>query len=225
MDTYTPFTYLVRFKPTGQLYYGSKYAAGCHPGMLWTTYFTSLETIQELVELHGPDSFDVRVTRTFYTANEARDWEAKFLKRVGAAKSPIWFNRSNGSSGFINAGPMDPSVKKRKLHLERLTKIKNGTYFKRGPYKNKGTPIGPRGKMGDAARIERNAKMMETRARNGTRTGLSRKFLIKCPAGFTYEGSSLKEFCAEHDISLSSMQKVCRGAYTSYLGWTGHWVD
>jgi len=36
-----PYTYKLIFKPTGQYYYGVRYAKGCQPSDLWDKYFTS----------------------------------------------------------------------------------------------------------------------------------------------------------------------------------------
>lgn len=97
MDTYTPFTYLLRFKPTGQLYYGAKYAKGCHPDILWTTYFSSSDEIERLRNEYGDDSFECEVRKIFKTADEAIRWENKFLKKVKARDNPRFLN---GSQGF-----------------------------------------------------------------------------------------------------------------------------
>ena len=36
-----PFTYLIKHKTSGKVYYGVRYAKKCSPIDLWTTYFTS----------------------------------------------------------------------------------------------------------------------------------------------------------------------------------------
>jgi len=45
VNIYQPYTYLIKFLPTGQVYYGSSYANNKHkvsnPEQLWITYFTS----------------------------------------------------------------------------------------------------------------------------------------------------------------------------------------
>lgn len=110
MNTYIPFTYLLRFKPTGQLYYGSKSAKGCDPSVLWSSYFTSSKTIKSLIAEHGTNAFDFEIRRTFNTASEARKWESRFLRRVKAVRSDLWLNKHDGAN-FGISGPMSASHK------------------------------------------------------------------------------------------------------------------
>ena len=146
-DIYTPFTYCLTFLPTGERYYGVRYAKDCHPSQLWTTYFTSSIPIADLIEEHGKDSFSIQIRKTFITAEQARSWETKFLTRIDAAKHPEWLNCHNGGKNFHSTpesiqkgkdtreknGTLHPmknpeSVQKRKDTLER-----NGT---ESPMKN-----------------------------------------------------------------------------------------
>lgn len=226
MDTYIPFTYLLRFKPTGQLYYGSRYGAGVHPSTLWTSYFTSSGVIADLIKEHGADAFEVEIRSTFETAEQAIKCENRVLRKFDAKRNPNWLNGTNGALNFYNAGPMSEDKKLRKLERERRTKLKNGTWHKRGPYSNKGIPRGPYGPMDDAMRIDRNARMIEARKRNGTKAGVKPKtYIVTNPSGVQFTGQDLKGFCADHDISFTSMQKVMRGAYPAYKGWTGRWSE
>ncbi len=48
-----PYTYLIKFKPTGQVYYGVKYASRCNPDDLWIIYFTSSKYIKQLIKTYG----------------------------------------------------------------------------------------------------------------------------------------------------------------------------
>ena len=141
---YIPFTYCIIFIPTGQRYYGSRYANNksvvAHPTQLWTTYFTSSETIANLIEEYGIDSFSVQIRKTFSTRSETVSWETKFLTRINAAKSPNWLNDHNGGRNFHST---PNSVQKRKETMEKKgntnsntpetvqkckdTKAKNGT--------------------------------------------------------------------------------------------------
>ena len=145
ITTYTPFTYCITFLPTGKRYYGSRYANNksivAHPSQLWTTYFTSSETIKTLIEEHGKESFAFEVRKTFKTRTEALTWENKFLTRIQAAQSPEWLNGNNGSSTFHST---PESIQKQKD-----TKKRNGTAH------NMKNP-------------ETVQKAMETRKRNGT---------------------------------------------------------
>ena len=103
---YTPFTYCLTFLLTGQRYYGVRYANNkkemAHPSQLWTTYFTSSETIKALIEEYGEDSFTFEIRKTFKTREEALSWETKFLTKIDAAKHPEWLNGHNGSATFCS---------------------------------------------------------------------------------------------------------------------------
>ena len=101
---YIPFVYCLTFLPTGQRYYGSRYANNksvvAHPSQLWTTYFTSSKIIADLIEEHGVDSFTFEIRKTFKTRAEAVSWESKFLTKICAAQSQDWLNGHNGGSSF-----------------------------------------------------------------------------------------------------------------------------
>lgn len=105
MNTYIPYTYILKFKLTGQLYYGASYAVSkyrlANPTKLWVSYFTSSKIVKDLIAKHGADSFEYQVRRTFKTPEEALLWEQRFLTRVKAASSPLWLNRSNGGRKFV----------------------------------------------------------------------------------------------------------------------------
>lgn len=113
-----PFTYLLFCKTTGQYYYGSRYGKHCHPSQLWTTYYTSSKLVKQLIREHGEDAFEVRVTRTFETKEQARDWEYRFLNRVKASTNPIWLNQHNGDGEFLNKGGYKMSDDQKKFLSE-----------------------------------------------------------------------------------------------------------
>ena len=101
MNTYQPFTYLIKFIPTGQVYYGVRTKRGCHPAELWTTYFTSSKTVHNLIEEHGLDAFEVTIRQTFETKEQAILWEHRVLTKFDSAKNKQWLNKNNGSRKFI----------------------------------------------------------------------------------------------------------------------------
>lgn len=103
MSTYTPFTYVLEFLPTGQFYYGSRTAKNCSIEDLWTTYFSSSKIVARLIQEHGKDAFKYRVTRTFKTKLDALAWECRFLTRVNARANPKFLNRANGDGKLIGA--------------------------------------------------------------------------------------------------------------------------
>jgi len=101
---YIPYTYVIKFKLTGQLYYGVSFGHNRHkvanPSELWVTYFTSSNTVRALVEKHGADAFEATVRRTFSTKEQALQWENKVLRRLNAAADSRWLNKSNGGRNF-----------------------------------------------------------------------------------------------------------------------------
>jgi hypothetical protein len=101
MNIYTPFTYVVKFKPTGQIYYGSRTKQGCQPTDLWNSYYTSSKLVRQLIAEHGRDAFEVEIRRTFQTKEAALLWEHRVLRRVDAAHNPRWLNKNNGDRKFF----------------------------------------------------------------------------------------------------------------------------
>lgn len=113
---YVPYTYLLRFKPTGQLYYGSRYCNGkrgiANPSDLWTTYFTSSKVVEKLIEEHGKDSFEYEIRKTFKERDETAKWEDRFLKKADAKNNPRFLNKTNGYGEFA-AGPKSEEHRKK----------------------------------------------------------------------------------------------------------------
>lgn len=104
MSIYTPFTYVVKFKPTGQIYYGSRTKQGCQPTDLWTSYYTSSKVVRQLIDEHGKDAFEVEIRKTFSTKEQALLWEHRVLRRVDAARNPLYLNKNNGDRKFYGGG-------------------------------------------------------------------------------------------------------------------------
>ena len=101
---YQPFTYCITFIPTGQRYYGVRYAKNCHPEQFWESYFTSSKTINDLISEFGKDIFTFQIRKLFLDKESAISWESKFLSRIDARNNPNWLNRNNGDEKFINLG-------------------------------------------------------------------------------------------------------------------------
>jgi len=81
-----PYTYLVKHKATGKVYYGSR----CQnytkfnrtPAEdFWNYYTTSSENINNIIATEGKDAFDYEIRRTFDTVEEMAKWETKVLTR------------------------------------------------------------------------------------------------------------------------------------------------
>lgn len=98
MDT-VPFFYVVRHVDSGVRYAGIRVAKGCHPKQLGVTYFTSSNIVGK--KWRGGEIFEIDRIRLFSTGVEAAHWEGRFLSRINAADSPMWFNRCHGGTSAM----------------------------------------------------------------------------------------------------------------------------
>ena len=102
---------------------GVRFARGCHPDDLWTTYFTSSKYVHQMRAEHGePDVIEVR--QTFNDSLQAREWEHKVLSRLDVIHSEKWLNKATGKS--------IPPQFNRFFSKETRQKISEAN-FKRGP--------------------------------------------------------------------------------------------
>ena len=101
---HTPYTYILRHKPTGQVYYGVRWKLGCVPNEFWKSYFTSSSKLIPLYRtIWGDECWEWEIRRTFDSGKKARDWEEKVLRRMKVIeKSDIWLNRTNNKA-ILNA--------------------------------------------------------------------------------------------------------------------------
>lgn len=99
-----PYTYKIIFKPTGQYYYGVRWAKGCNPNDLWVKYFTSSKHIKKLIKEYGKDVFLFKVTKTFINKEEAGKWETMVLQRVNANHNGKFINKSNNTPVHDSSG-------------------------------------------------------------------------------------------------------------------------
>jgi hypothetical protein len=104
-----PYTYLIRHRPTGKVYYGYRSANKVGPEQdLWKQYFTSSPKVQQLIEETGVDSFDVEVRQIFETKEQASNWETRVLRRCNVLHNDRWINQN--VAGYIV--PTEESRKK-----------------------------------------------------------------------------------------------------------------
>jgi len=104
-----PYTYLIKHRPTGKVYYGYRSANRVDPVIdLWKHYFTSSPSIQQLIEETGVDSFDVEIRKVFETKEQASDWETRVLSRCKVLTDDRWLNKN--IAGYIV--PTEESRKK-----------------------------------------------------------------------------------------------------------------
>ena len=98
------YTYLLKWSSTGVWYYGVRYAKGCDPKDLWTTYFTSSRHVKDYVAENGPPDV-IEIRKTFDDVSKARRWESRALSRSKGPISDDCLNRTDN----ISISPYDCS--------------------------------------------------------------------------------------------------------------------
>lgn len=89
-----PFTYLIGWPEHNTFYYGVRYARGCSPIELWTTYFTSSTKVKERREQWGEPTVK-QVRKVFEDAISAKRWEDRVLRRLDARNHPLLLNQTS----------------------------------------------------------------------------------------------------------------------------------
>lgn len=91
--THIPYTYLIGWSTHNVWYYGVRWAIGCEPNDLLSTYFTSSEHVKNFIALHGnPDVIQIR--KTFSNKTTAQKWEYKVLKRLNCVTDNRFLNKA-----------------------------------------------------------------------------------------------------------------------------------
>ena len=90
------YTYLVKHRPSGKVYYGVRIKNDIDPiEDLFVKYFTSSKTIKELIAQDGIESFEWQVRREFDDELAAVTWEAKVLQRCRVLEhQDRWLNKN-----------------------------------------------------------------------------------------------------------------------------------
>jgi hypothetical protein len=103
------YTYLIRHRPSGKVYYGFRSANKVEPhNDLWKHYFTSSPGVQKLIKETGADSFDTEIRQVFETKEQAVAWETRVLTRCKVLHDNRWLNQN--VAGYIV--PTEESRKK-----------------------------------------------------------------------------------------------------------------
>lgn len=99
----TPYTYFIRWNDLDLNYYGRRTAKGCHPEEFFILYFTSSKFVDDVISEYGmPDI--IKIHKIFSNVNSCKLQEERYLKRVNAAKSLNWLNKTNGDKNFDTTG-------------------------------------------------------------------------------------------------------------------------
>jgi len=96
-DIYTPYFYIIQHKESKKLYAGSRYAKECHPDefMQSNGYTTSSNTINDIINQEGLDSFEILRIDINCDGLHPYDYETLFLETMDCASSPDWYNGHN----------------------------------------------------------------------------------------------------------------------------------
>ena len=130
-QTHQPFTYIVGWTKANIYYVGVKYAKGCKPEDLGTTYFSSSKKIGALWAYCEPD---FKCIYPFDSPEEALWFEEVLQKEFNVLKSKQFANLHIGGKEFGSLGPMSEKQKKKlsaqrkgiKLSKEHRAKISEG---------------------------------------------------------------------------------------------------
>lgn len=91
----TPYLYSLLWTEHNIGYVGVRYAQGCHPSDLWTTYFTSSNYVKAFRETYGdPDCIDI--IDTFLTCQEAIDAEYNHISTFELHMNSAFLNKNAG---------------------------------------------------------------------------------------------------------------------------------
>jgi hypothetical protein len=123
-----PFSYYLYHKPTGQHYYGIRFARHCNPSQLWTTYFSSSIIVKKLISDFGVESFNYEIRKIFNSGVDALKWEHTVLRRLNAAARPNWINRHNGGKKF--RAPQEHSAFTKETLRKKISGIKRSAETK-----------------------------------------------------------------------------------------------
>ena len=141
-----PYTYLVKFKPTGKVYYGSRcqnYTKFNRTPVedFWNHYTTSSENINNLIEKHGKDAFEYEIRRTFNSVEDMANWETRVLTRCRVLeKQDRWMNGNvAGKKILTEAGAkvISATHKDKPKTEEHKEKIRQGNLGKKKPTRGK----------------------------------------------------------------------------------------
>jgi hypothetical protein len=97
MNNYKAYTYLLKFKLSGKVYYGVRFKnirLKRHPHEdFMIQYTTSSKQINDLINEYGIDSFEYEIRKVFNSPEHAIAWETKVLRRCNVLKrQDIWYN-------------------------------------------------------------------------------------------------------------------------------------
>lgn len=215
------YTYLIGWTQADLWYYGVRYAKDARPSDLWVSYFTSSKNVDSARAFLGePDIIQIR--RTFSSAEQARRWEAKVLRRLHASSDTKWLNRHDGGERFLCVGHSEETRAK----LSRALKSRPVTQATRDRIGalNRGKKLSEevRHKMSKAAtgRTPWNAGLTGIYT-DAALEKMCKTYEFTSPNGDIVIVNNLKKFCEAHGLAYESMKKVAIGKHIQHRGWKG----
>ena len=248
MNTYQPYTYLIKFIPTGQLYYGVKASNGCNPDELLVKYFTSSKVVKKLIQEYGEESFNIISIKLHENKELAHKWEELYLVSVDAAKNPEYLNKTNGGWRLCcNGHTKETIIKMSKSHLGKRFSDEHKKHISEaslGKHKSKEhilhmieSRIGEKnpmyGKIGndchnygrkhtEESKIKISESLMGENHHNWGKFGKdnpkSKKYIITFPDEHEEFIIGLPEFCENNNLSTGTMTQVVKGKRIHHKG-------
>ena len=139
-----PYTYLIKHRPSGKVYYGFRCANKVEPHEdLWKHYFTSSPGVQQLIEETGVDSFDVEIRKIFESKEQAVAWETRVLTRCKVLHDDRWLNQN--IAGYIvptdesrkKIGDFHKNKPKSEAHIQKMSEAQKGKPKKSTVYQSR----------------------------------------------------------------------------------------
>ena len=104
----TPFTYLIGWTKHNKWYYGVRYAKGCLPTDIMSSYYTSSKIVHKFILDYGyPDIIMIR--KIFDSVERAKLWEVKVLTRMNVIADKRFLNIHNSKSPPRLSGNLNPA--------------------------------------------------------------------------------------------------------------------
>ena len=93
---YNSYFYIIKHKPSGQIYAGCRYAKDCNPSELLKKkgYCTSSEVVRKLIQRDGLSSFIILEIRIFKDKHKAYLYESVFLQHNLRVHPWLFLNKS-----------------------------------------------------------------------------------------------------------------------------------
>lgn len=121
-----PFTYLIGWSALDKWYIGARWADGCAPSDLWSTYFTSSKYVAALRERHGEPDI-IEIDQVFENKKAALQREIFLLQINRAKERGCFLNKAVG--GIFD--PSDLEIRSRSALAHRGKKQSPETIEKR----------------------------------------------------------------------------------------------